>query len=201
MLVVAVSGPLPFCHSVVPPPGRSRPDEVVPLCPNGYNCRMRKWLRSWFAWRFSLIRLVIAVVFLGAFVGLNTRRIGPAVYQMQLSSPPPALIVRHFRGWPFPFSGSTEAVSRRQAEMDSVVLDRAPADFLNGKRDGFFEPAWTHRTYFLISPFRNVPESGPIALDLEGYIALGTIDALFALVVLTLILFLRPRRKPPDETP
>jgi len=38
---------------------------------------MWKWLRSWFGWRFSLIRLVVAVVFLGVFVGLNVQKIGP----------------------------------------------------------------------------------------------------------------------------
>ena len=32
---------------------------------------MWKWLRSWFAWRFSLTRLVVAVVFLGAVLGLS----------------------------------------------------------------------------------------------------------------------------------
>lgn len=171
---------------------------------------MRKWLRSWFVWQFSLTRLVIAVVFLGAFLGLNVRRIGPSVYQVPLSgrvsSPPdpnptPTLIVRHFRGWPFPFTGSTEALMRRDAEMNSDVLDHAPAEFLNGKDFfetpyGFFESPWTHRTYYLISSFRNAPASGPIGLDLVGYIILGIIDALFALTGLTLILFYHPRHNP-----
>ena len=166
---------------------------------------MRKWIGVWFAWRFSLARLVIAVLFFGAFLGLNTRRIGPAVHQWPGSemivagganstSQTPILIVTHFRGWPFPFTGSREGLSR-DAEMDSDVLDHAPADFSNSERDGFFEPPWTHRTYSLISPFRNPPMKGLIPLDLEGYIVLGVIDALFALVVLSLILFLRPRSK------
>ena len=167
---------------------------------------MRKWIGVWFAWRFSLTRLVIAVLFLGAFLGLNTRRIGPAVHQLPESemivaggansaSQTPVLIVTHFRGWPFPFTRSTGGLSR-DAEMNSDVLDRAPADFSDSERDGFFEPPWTHRTYSLISPFRNPPMKGLIPLDLEGYIVLGVIDALFALTVLALILFLQlPRRK------
>jgi hypothetical protein len=53
---------------------------------------MWKWLRSWFAWRFSLGRLVVATVFLGAVVGLNVRDVRPTDD------------VSYCSGWPIPFA-------------------------------------------------------------------------------------------------
>ena len=48
---------------------------------------MWKWLRSRFSWRFSLGELVVAVVLLGALVGLNMWKIGP----MHRRGPEPGL--------------------------------------------------------------------------------------------------------------
>jgi len=65
---------------------------------------MRSWLRSWFSWRFSLARLVIAVVLLGALIGLNMRKVGPR--PVGFTAGPFGRLeidVVCYRGWPFCF--------------------------------------------------------------------------------------------------
>jgi len=57
------------------------------------------WLHSWFAWRFSLTRLAMAVLFLGAFVGLNLRKIEPRQFEVGEFT----LIAESCWGWPLPF--------------------------------------------------------------------------------------------------
>jgi hypothetical protein len=140
---------------------------------------MWKWLGSWFAWRFSLTRLVVAVVFLGAFVGLNMR--GPQSRWETLS-------VR-YQGWPLPIT--------EQWEQWDAVSDEKEEDW-----------PWTHRTYYLMhlvpdSLLNWTTFSWKEQAFGDSAIGIGTaiIDILFALVPLALILFLHPRRKPTDEAP
>ena len=138
---------------------------------------MRKWLCSWFAWRFSLTRLTVATVVLGAIVGLNARKIGPrqghawgTFYHLGPSS---------CWGWPLPFRKEFED---SDARWQDLIEYRIP---------------FTHQTYHLL----NWDE-----LYLQDLLRTNTnertfsicaiIDAIFALVVLSLILFLQtPRRK------
>ena len=58
----------------------------------------RKWLYDRLAWRFSLARLMIAIVFLGALIGLNMRRVPCGA--------------ENFYGWPLPFMKKRETGKR-----------------------------------------------------------------------------------------
>ncbi len=137
---------------------------------------MSKWFHSWFAWRFSLTRLVVAVVFLGAFVGLNV--CGPRA--------PIGDAVLFFWGWPLP-GGSTHLEGPD---------DFTPADF--HEFHSLRWVPWTHYTYHLTKQ-RPVQWVRFGRRDLSGY---GPINALVGLIPLFLILFLHPRRRtPPDEAP
>ena len=137
---------------------------------------MWKWLRSWFSWRFSLRRLVVAVVFLGAFVGLNV--CGP---QTHVGG---SAVVVSFWGWPLPARGKSEGTD---------VL--TPSDLV--EFDALRWVPWTHCTYHL-TKHRSVRWVRYGKRELCGY---GPINALVGIIPLLLILFLHPRRKPPDECP
>ena len=149
---------------------------------------MWKWLRSWFAWRFSLTRLVVAVVFLGVFVGLNFRQL-----QVQVEGGIPC--EESFRGWPFPITFSACIVKPADAlhEVSSEQYDQF--DWL----------PWTHQTYRLFcDPSWSTDDWYVFRWkDPDSYVRIiilsAIINALFALTVLALILFLHPRRKPAEE--
>ena len=147
--------------------------------------RFWRWLRSRFAWRFSLARLVVAVAFMGALIGLNMRRIGP-VWLGGTHDP------ANIYGWPLPFL-QAEAVDRVQ-----FLNDIERAKWYDAKRSGSSDllPR-THQTYRLL----DWNFAGGWAIYYESKYALfATFNALFALVVLALILFLQiPRRKPEPE--
>ena len=135
---------------------------------------MFKWLRSWFAWRFSLTRLVVAVVFLGAFIGLNMRKIGPRRAIDPRGGQSEALA--YSWGWPLPVF---------LQEGDLNINDALVADS--------YRLPLTHQTYlFCRGP--TLPHHTPLGLGTA--IINCTINVLFALTVLSLILFLQiPRRK------
>lgn len=56
---------------------------------------MLKWFRGWFAWRFSVPRLIVAALLLAAFVWLNVETIGPLRA--------PGGVPCYCRGWPLPY--------------------------------------------------------------------------------------------------
>ena len=139
---------------------------------------MFRRLRSWFAWRFSLTRLVVAVVFLGVFVGLN-------VCEATLLNG--AGLTAVGQGWPLPFAA--EFHSRQHTEPI--------------QRDRWYP--WTHKTYDIIRTgfFSELVFSdwGVIVLEADNrvFVICAIVDALVCLIPLTLILFLHPRRKLPDQ--
>jgi len=153
---------------------------------------MRKWLRSWFAWRFSLTRLVIAVAFWAAFVGLNV--CGPQ-YQIHGFERKGRLVVEYF-GWPVAFRSGTRPWD---ATSDPLL------EFMTRERldENEWLP-WTHQTYrltgsnlyFILTRWAVVHRDRS-----EINIIDAVLDVVFAIAVLTLILFLHPRRKPPDKAP
>jgi len=143
---------------------------------------MRKWLRSWFAWRFSLTRLVLAVVFLAAFVGLNV--CGP---QKEMGGD-----VDIYWGWPLP---SAEGVYG-PALGSYLTLEQAE------QFEQFKWLPWTHQTYRLSYRWRWLHDwVWPVDSRSVIFVIPAIIDALVALIPIALILFLHPRRKPPDECP
>jgi hypothetical protein len=155
---------------------------------------MWKWLRSWFAWQFSLRRLVIATVFLGAVVGLNAQKIGPLPTGYFLSSD--AFPVIYARGWPFPFLEELAYVG----ESDAVRVLGVEPQNIHFSNDWFVSLQdralpWTHQGYRLLDLSSLGWQDTVI-----GRIAYGAIDALFAFTMPFLILFLQiPRRRPEPE--
>jgi hypothetical protein len=153
---------------------------------------MRAWLRGWFAWRFSLRRLVIATVFLGAIIGLNTREIGPMVWHGVYLAP------RSYCGWPLPFvwewseEGDFCIAYQRKLGRDCTQreLNRAWWAAVESYRFPF-----THQTYRLLDFANWSYDNG------RSFAFCGAIDALFALSLLFLILFLQiPRLRAPTDT-
>jgi len=160
--------------------------------PNGYNTSMLKWLRSWFTWRFSLTRLVVAVVFLGVAMGLNMKEIGPFVVHKRYGGEDVAWVCRQW-GWPLPVHTRVDVWERPplpRNDPESVV-----AILIEWK-----ERVRSLRSYRLpLSHLTYVPVAGGTywaAFEREPLWLYRIIDALFALTVLTLILFLHPRSKP-----
>jgi len=162
---------------------------------------MWQWLRSWFAWRFSLTRLVIAVVFLGAFVGLNMRKIGPLDGE--------AFRPTEYWGWPFPVVWSATPLPENLpddfTEEEFKEAERRLAAF---ETSASYRLPLTHKTYRFLE-FRSFRWDGPewdtfLILvtpqrDASISVSLVMIDALVLLVPLSLILFYHPRRKPEPE--
>ena len=117
---------------------------------------MLKWLRSWFTLRFSLTRLIIAIVFLGAFVGLNMREIGPVVHGEHVR---PIESPHYLWGWPLPFIEQKEAWDQTEigrwlsAAMEELQSDRmAVGEFMarfaaRAAADRSRLLPWTHPTY------------------------------------------------------
>ena len=147
-----------------------------------------EWLRSRFAWRFSLTRLVLAVLFLGAFVGLNARQIGPCLLLSSSSM--------SYWGWPLPFVAVKD--ERKGLLLDALMgryagpepeSRKAVYEELKALRAAVraYRIPPTHHTYYLLNWLPN------------GRIVCAIIDTLFALTVLFLILFLYPRRRPTYE--
>jgi hypothetical protein len=141
---------------------------------------MWKWLRSWFAWRFSLVRLVVCIVFLAACIGLNFREI----------MPPPRGVEPVYYGWPLPCTVKWD--------VDLVPNARALEHFLfdEGKHARWLTTRshllpLTHQTYRLIE-FKSLRWF----YSQNGLIVCGILNGLFGLAVLFPILFLQlPRRK------
>jgi hypothetical protein len=159
---------------------------------------MFKWLRSWFAWRFSLTRLVVAVVFLGVLVGLNL--CGPCVAFLPQKGKDDRIISR-IEGWPLPAIHMYYRGQYIDAETESI-----PTETEEDNEFGWLP--WTHQTYRLLEfdPLKGLFDwtrlfSSDDSYELTIYLAGTIIDALFALTVLSLILFLHPRRNPPAEAP
>jgi len=144
---------------------------------------MLRWIRSWFAWRFSLIRLVLATLFLGAFVGLNMHQISqPVDYVVEHSGKKLEGSASHsYYGWPLPFKGmyGDALVS---VEAEPFTGRRATSIFYQNEYEWL---PWTHQSYRLFGH----------CMD-KGFLVNGAIiDALFALTVLSLTLLLQiPRR-------
>ena len=162
---------------------------------------MWKWLRSWFAWRFSLTRLVIAVLFLGAVVGLNMREIGPRHW-------PEDLIPAISWGWPLPIAWELDQSFRApvNGEPNPLTQEELSARW---RAAGCYRFPLTHQTYRLLRWERDMRWADPRHRDpprdfyvwtggvsTGGFLYYAIIDVLFALIVLALILFLQiPRRK------
>jgi hypothetical protein len=150
---------------------------------------MWKWFRSWFAWRFSLARLVVAVVFLGAVVGLNCRKIGPT-YLTDL----PAC----YFGWPLPLAeeaGSYERSYRIFEDYYIAWANRSPdCEALEKKWYAYSDAArhplpLTHQAYRILSR----KQRSEIRWWLTIY---GLIDVVLCITPTVLILILQmPRRK------
>ena len=147
---------------------------------------MRKWLRSWFAWRFSLTRLVIAVLFLGASVGLNMREIGP-VWLEGFHDP------TYLWGWPLAFALRHGRPVSEVPFIDGDKREKWEVRYEAARRTArSYRLPCTHQTYRLLD-WEYPVES---AICSEPAFVFLAIDVLFALTVLSLILFLQiPRRK------
>jgi len=161
---------------------------------------MWKWLHPCFAWRFSLTRLVVAVVFLGAFVGLNMRKIRPCFAYWSSQAP-----VAYLQGWPLPFTyecmnaekaffiaAADNNIDPESAE-ERRAFERAVVD---GDVRDYVSLPWYYAAYRLLE----WPQTDWLGTH-DGRDFCGIIDALVGLVPLILILFFHPRCKPPDEAP
>jgi len=149
---------------------------------------MLKWLRSWFAWRFSLTRLVIAVLFLGTFVGLNLRVVGPIEWPDNLC---PSILW----GWPLPIVWERDESFYAQREGRH---DRLSEDALAARRDNArsYRFPFTHQAYRLLKWETALVYADVLFPDSDHFALYAIIDGLFALLVLSLILFLQlPRHK------
>ena len=124
---------------------------------------MWKWLQFCFAWRFSLTRLMVGVLFLGAFLGLNMRMVGPNDCLLHIKGDLYDMYTAYRWGWPLP------------------CIEENTDDF------GDFEVPCTHQTYYFLT-------IGPWLRTENRHIYCGIIDGLFALTVLSAILFLRDPR-------
>lgn len=166
---------------------------------------MWKCLRSWFAWRFSLRRLLIATVLLGALVGLNFRRIGPTV-MLGASWPGEAGPPINYYGWPLPWAVELDGDFwdlQRQfvGDVRSAENQRVLAQ-LNARHDAAksYRYPLTHWTYCFFDE-RGV--AWILITDLAPrricpvFVYHGLFDVFFAMIVIALILFFRPRSKPP----
>jgi hypothetical protein len=144
---------------------------------------MWKWLRSWFAWRFSLGRLVVATVFLGGIVGLNTQDISlPVDYQVHRSGDriEEGHTAHTFCGWPLPFnclnSSELGRIAATQGTLAITTFDPTDFDWL----------PWTHQAYRLLD----------LCAESGLFVDCAILDVLLALAMLSLSLSLQiPRRK------
>jgi hypothetical protein len=161
---------------------------------------MFKWLRSWFAWRFSLRRLVIATLFLGAVVGLNMQKIGPIIHPYEPQIP----LLTYFWGWPLPCANDWQNVPGEI--QDEAGICRAPevgtVDFeiyLEKFREHcivaehYQFPAF-HQTYRLL-----IWVGGDWLFTYYGVKVGAGVNVLIAFTTFALILFLKiPRRRDPS---
>ena len=133
---------------------------------------MRGWIRNGLAWRFSLRRLILAVLFLAVFVGLNIH--GP-----QYSG-------RCYQGWPLPI-----AVQVRRQNTTLVVHD----DYLPWTHATYGLTSLDLVEWLSVATkVKWKEQTRTCYLTISGAI----IDILFRLTVLAYILFRHPRRKPPE---
>jgi hypothetical protein len=161
---------------------------------------MRKWLRGWFVWRFGLRRLVVATVFLGIVVGLNFRTIGPmgfAYYEIHRHM----VYLQYWRGWPLPFLAQEDEIDTTCT--DSALFGNKVAEqarlakaMVNGEPQGPLPLIYQTYRFAGNAPFRLlIPEA-------QFCLSTAIIDALLALTVLFLILFLQiPRRQAEKALP
>jgi len=175
---------------------------------------MWKWLRVQFAWRFSLCRLVIAVLFLGTLAHLNFSKIGPieqycSTFEAKTAPADGTVVLPRFQptiylwGWPFPFMaerepfGESEVAQWASRTANEVKAGRKiPGGFavLFNKRVAEEEVMLTPWTYRLVN-FREAfsPESSTSVLY-------GLLDAVFAVAVLLLILCIQVEYRRIPET-
>jgi hypothetical protein len=148
--------------------------------------------RCYYRWRFSLQRLIIASMFLGAVIGLNVREVGPwwQPYDFYTSR---YAILSHCWGWPFPFHAKMDSTAGYGHMQTWWNLDRDTDAPVTDAGQSVDLPC-THFTYRLLK--LDVRLDGPAG---GGFVVWGgVIDAIFALTVVALILFLHLRRQPPE---
>ena len=135
---------------------------------------MWKWLSSWFSWRFSLKRLVIAVFFLGAFVGLNARKIEPRA----VTAGGCILVVEPSWGWPLPFTSTAHvSESRRPSSPETQELPR------------------THQSYRLLDSYWSSDLlQAAIFWGEDFHVLCSIFDVLFLVTVLAIVLLFQPPR-------
>jgi len=167
---------------------------------------MWKWLCSWFAWRFSLTRLMMATMLLAALLGLNSRVVQGELVIWETER---VIVSRGdpVWGWPAPFIQG-DRKHELVPPISGVLLNPpASADVLPPSDAGaaaMYPPSaavdleqmpWTHKTYQLLMYDADwqLSQSTPgKTFVFSGII----INAVFALAALALILFLQiPRRK------
>ena len=152
---------------------------------------MYRWLRPWFLWRFGLSRLVIAVVFLGAFVGLNMRVIGPQGHGQ--------FGTLYSWGWPLPHEQKPGITS----DQFCVHRHLKPSGYYVFDGDWYahmaavhsYQIPYTHLTYCLVRDDEGT--------SIPSFVLLlnAALDTLFAAAALFMILFLQiPSRKEAART-
>ena len=176
---------------------------------------MRKWLSGWFTWRFTLARLVVAVVILGVLIGLNTSQIARPLSYSRVCDERIVEMVS-YRGWPFCFTCTSVDFLDSDVALEDLGLP-VPAfesfksvgeewgygaqvrqwDWANRERLLAYDAqcdwlTWTHQTYRLL----DLDSARWTGWNGELRVSGVLINALFALSVLALMLFLQiPRRK------
>ena len=153
---------------------------------------MGKWLNGWFAWRFGLTRLMVAMLFLGAYVGLNLKMTGPFLSELPSTLVGRAAQFEYYWGWPVPLLvdqrhyTETKVFGQRNEFLDKVEPPSIP---------------WTHSGHQLleVGPSGGILESTAAhwpGSTFSVVIAGVFTNFLFGLAVSQLILFLQiPRRK------
>jgi len=154
-------------------------------------------LPNWFGFRFArqfdLKRLVAAVVFLGALMGLNHCRIELWTSDCAVASDRICIHFSYYNGWPLPI-----AVDERHWEGDpsavKTVLPSSPPSYSPSRYP------WTHQGYCLLEtkPFQLATNGTKFRLENSVSLIAGglILNSLFAFAVLNGILFLQiPRRK------
>jgi hypothetical protein len=163
---------------------------------------MRTWLRGWFAWRFSLRRLVIATVVLGGIIGLNLSRIGP-IFQANYK---PSGDIINFWGWPLPYIAEPErpksgepvfVPNRALTTEDKARLEKYETEFSEIWMVGHaYRLPWTHQLYRILGM-----QSFRWLMFGNGPVACGVVNVFAMTGSIFLILFLQiPRLRAPTGT-
>jgi hypothetical protein len=145
---------------------------------------MHKRLQIGFVGQFSLRRLGLATVFLGVFVGLNSRPVGP-VWLGGWHVP------SYYWGWPLPLA--KEPAFSKPEGLSLAENEKWYARDWELKQSSYhYQLPWTHLTYRLLSlPFHQPSFTASRVV----------IDVLCAVIPLTLVLFLRIHVSPQRPAP